>query len=209
MRTNDVETIQNSKVENISSKEMLDLIYIKARTHSYWLNKAVPDELLHQAYDLAKMGPTSANTCPMRLLFIKTKEAKERLKPTLSPQNVDKTMSAPVTAIIAYDLEFYEKLSKLFPQADAKSWFVGQPEAIKASAFRNGSLQGAYFMLACRALGLDLGPMSGFDNAKVDTEFFAGSTYKSNYLCNIGYGDISKLHPRNPRLDFSEVAKII
>jgi 3-hydroxypropanoate dehydrogenase len=204
-----METMQNSKIENISSKEMLNLIFSKARTHSYWLNKAVPDELLHQAYDLAKMGPTSANQCPMRLLFVKSKEAKEKLKPTLSPGNVEKTMSAPVTAIIAYDLEFYEKLPKLTPQVDAKSWFVGQPELIKTSAFRNGSLQGAYFMLACRALGLDLGPMSGFDNAKVDAEFFANTSYKSNFLCNIGYGDASKLHPRNPRLDFAEVAKII
>jgi 3-hydroxypropanoate dehydrogenase len=202
-------TTQNRTVDNVSSKEMLDLIFLNARTHSYWLPKPVPDELLRQAYDLAKIGPTSANMCPMRLLFIKSKEAKERLRPTLSAGNVDKTMAAPVTAIIAYDLEFYEFLPKLFPQADAKSWFAGQPELIQASAFRNGSLQGAYFMLACRALGLDLGPMSGFDNAKVDAEFFAKSSYKSNFLCNIGYGDGSKLHPRNPRLEFSEVAKII
>ncbi len=204
-----METTQNRTIENASSKEMLDLIFLKARTHSFWQPKPVPDALLQQAYDLAKMGPTSANMCPMRLLFIKSKEAKERLKPALSAGNIDKTMAAPVTAIIAYDLEFYEQLPKLFPQADAKSWFAGQPELIQASAFRNGSLQGAYFMLACRALGLDVGPMSGFDNAKVDAEFFAKTSYKSNFLCNIGYGDASKLHPRNPRLEFSEVAKII
>ncbi len=204
-----METIQNHTMENFGKKEMLDLIFLQARTHSSWLQKEVPDELLHQAYDLAKMGPTSANMCPFRLLFIKSKEAKERLKPTLSPGNLDKTMSAPVTAIIAYDLEFYEYLPKLFPQVDAKSWFAGQPDLIQSSAFRNGTLQGAYFMLACRALGLDVGPMSGFDNAKIDAEFLANSSYRSNFLCNIGYGDASKLHPRNPRLEFSEVAKFI
>jgi 3-hydroxypropanoate dehydrogenase len=155
------------------------------------------------------MGPTSANTNPMRLLFIESKEAKERLKPALSAGNVDKTMKAPITAIIAYDLEFYEHLPRLFPQADARSWFAGQPEVIEKTAFRNGSLQGAYFMLACRSLGLDLGPMSGFDNAKVDAEFFLNSPIKSNWLCNIGYGDASKLHPRNPRFEFLEIAKTI
>jgi 3-hydroxypropanoate dehydrogenase len=204
-----METMQNRSKDTIANKEALDLIFLEARTHTSWLPEPVPDELLKQAYDLAKMGPTSANMCPMRLVLVKSKEAKERLKPTLSPGNIDKTMSAPVTAIIAYDLEFYEQLPKLFPQADAKSWFVGQTDLIQTSAFRNGSLQGAYFMLACRALGLDVGPMSGFDNAKLDAEFFANSSYKSNFLCNIGYGDASKLHPRNPRLEFSEVAKII
>lgn len=189
--------------------EFFDRVFLKARTHSYWLPREVPDELLQQTYDLARMGPTSANTCPMRLLFIKSKEAKERLKLALSEGNVDKTMNAPVTAIIAYDLQFYEHLPRLFPQADAKSWFAGNQPLIESTAFRNGSLQGAYFMLACRALGLDLGPMSGFDNAKVDAEFFPNSSIKSNWLCNIGYGDASKLHPRNPRFEFSEIAKVI
>jgi 3-hydroxypropanoate dehydrogenase len=189
--------------------EFLDLVFLKARTHTFWLPREVPDELLCKAYDLARMGPTSANTNPMRLLFIKSKEAKERLKPTLSPGNIDKTMSAPVTAVIAYDLEFYEHLPRLMPQADAKSWFVGKPELIETSAFRNSSLQGAYFMLACRSLGLDLGPMSGFDNAKLDAEFFANTSTKSNWLCNIGYGDASKLYPRNPRFEFAEIAKIV
>lgn len=155
------------------------------------------------------MGPTSANDNPMRLVFVKSKEAKERLKPTLSPGNVNQTMSAPVTAIIAYDLEFYEHLSRLFPHTDGKSWYVGKPDFIFSTAFRNGTLQGAYFMLACRALGLDIGPMSGFDNDMVDKEFLTGTTYKSNWLCNIGYGDPSKLHPRGPRFEFSEIARIL
>lgn len=190
-------------------KEMLDLLFLKARTHHAWLDRSVDDELLKQAYDLARMGPTSANDNPMRLAFIKSKEAKDRLKPALSPGNIDQTMSAPVTAIIVYDLEFYEHLSKLFPHTDAKSWYVGKPELIFNTAFRNGTLQGAYYMLACRALGLDVGPMSGFDNDIVDKEFFAGTAYKSNFLCNIGYGDPSKLHPRGPRFEFKEIAKIL
>jgi 3-hydroxypropanoate dehydrogenase len=204
-----METIQDQKRAEVAKTEMLDLIFLKARTHSYWLPREVPEDLLRQAYELARMGPTSANMCPMRLLFIRSKDAKERLKSALSPGNVEKTMSAPVTAIIAYDLEFYEFLPRLFPQADAKSWFAGNPELIQSSAFRNGTLQGAYFMLACRSLGLDVGPMSGFDNAKVDAEFFPNSSFRSNWLCNIGYGDASKLHPRNPRFEFSEIAKVI
>ncbi len=190
-------------------KEMLDLLFLKARTHHAWLNRPVSDELLKQAYALARMGPTSSNNNPMRLAFVKSKEAKDRLKPCLSPGNIDQTMSAPVTAIIAYDMEFYEQLSRLFPHADAKSWYVGKPELIFSTAFRNGTLQGAYYMLACRALGLDIGPMSGFDNEMVDKEFFVGTTYKSNFLCNIGYGDPSKLRARGPRFDFDEIAKIL
>jgi 3-hydroxypropanoate dehydrogenase len=202
--------METTKVSHeTAKKEFLDLIFLNARTHSYWQPRPVPDELLREAYDIARMGPTSANMNPMRLLFIKSKEAKERLKPALSQGNVEKTMSAPVTAIIAYDLEFYENLPRLFPQADARSWFVGNKELIQSSAFRNGTLQGGYFMIACRSLGLDVGPMSGFENAKVDAEFFPNSPIKSNWLCNIGYGDASKLHPRNPRLEFSEIAKIL
>jgi 3-hydroxypropanoate dehydrogenase len=202
-------TNEKAQVTEIVKQEMLDLFFLKARTHHAWLDRTIDDKILKQAYDLARMGPTSANDNPMRLIFIKSQEAKNRLKPALSPGNIDQTMNAPVTAIIAYDLEFYEYLPRLFPHADAKSWYVGQPEATYATAFRNGTLQAAYFMLACRSLGLDLGPMSGFDNEIVDKEFFAGTAHKSNFLCNIGYGDPSKLHPRGSRLEFKEIAKII
>ena len=192
------------------SDESLDLILRKARTHSDWLDKPVDDALLAQVYDLAKMGPTSANMCPMRLVFVKSKAAKEKLKPALSPPNVDKSMKAPVTAIIAMDVHFYEKLPELFPHVDAKAWFKDLPESVlKETALRNGSLQGAYFMLAARSLGLDCGPMSGFDNAKVDAAFFAGTTVKSNFLCNLGHGDAAKLHPRGPRLSFTEACQIV
>jgi 3-hydroxypropanoate dehydrogenase len=187
----------------------LDLIYREARTYVAWLDKPVDDAVLRQAYDLAKMGPTSANMCPMRITFVKSKEAKEKLKPALDPGNVDKTMAAPATAIVAMDIHFYEQLPKLYPFADAKSWFKDLPEnVLEYAALRNSSLQGAYFMLAARALGLDCGPMSGFNNAKVDAAFFAGTTVKSNFLCNLGYGDKSKLHPRAPRLTFDEACKI-
>jgi len=187
----------------------LDLIFRKARTHNGWQDKPVEDSLLEQVYDLCKWAPTSANCSPMRLVFVKSKEAKERLKPALAPGNVGKVMSAPVTAIIGHDMAFYELLPKLFPHADARAWFVGNDAMIAATAFRNGTLQGAYFMLAARSLGLDCGPMSGFDNAKVDAEFFKGTTVKSNFICSLGYGDSSKLFPRSPRLAFSEVAKIL
>jgi len=190
--------------------ESLDLIFRKARTHSVWLDKPVDDKLLAQAYDLAKMGPTSANMCPMRIVFVKSKAAKEKLKPALDAGNVDKTMAAPVTAIIAMDIRFYEKLPKLFPHADAKAWFKDLPEnVLEYIALRNGSLQGAYFMLAARSLGLDCGPMSGFDNANVDAAFFSGTTVKSNFLCNLGHGDGTKLYARSPRLDFEEACQIV
>jgi 3-hydroxypropanoate dehydrogenase len=188
----------------------LDLIFRQARTHSAWLDKPVDDDLLRQVYDLARMGPTSANMCPMRIVFVRTPEAKERLKPALDAGNVAKTMAAPVTAIIGMDVHFHEQLPKLFPHADARSWFKDLPEdVLEYIALRNSSLQGAYFMLAARALGLDCGPMSGFDNAKVDAEFFAGTTVKSNFLCNLGHGDPAKLHPRSPRLDFAEACTIV
>ena len=173
-------------------------------------DKVRDDALLAQVYDLAKMGPTSANMCPMRLVFVKSKEAKEKLKPALQAGNVDKTMAAPVTAIIGMDIRFYEKLPKLFPHADAKAWFKDLPEnVLEYIALRNSSLQGAYFMLAARSLGLDCGPMSGFDNAKLDAEFFPDGRWKSNFLCNLGYGDASKLHPRNPRPSFEEACRIV
>jgi 3-hydroxypropanoate dehydrogenase len=196
-------------MSNIMSSADLDLIFRHARTHNVWLDKPVEDTLLEQVYDLAKLGPTSANMSPMRIIFVKSREAKERLKPALSAGNVDKTMKAPVTAIIGMEVRFYEKLPELFPHADAKSWFKDLPEPIlEYTALRNSSLQGAYFMLAARALGLDCGPMSGFDNAKVDEAFFAGTTVKSNFLCNLGYGDPTKLYPRSPRLRFDEACKL-
>ena len=192
------------------SDESLNLIFREARTYSDWLGKPVDDALLAQVYDLAKLGPTSANMCPMRVVFVKSKAAKEKLKPALSAGNVDKTMAAPVTAIIGMDVHFYEKLPELFPHVDAKAWFKDLPEnVLEYMALRNGSLQGAYLMLAARALGLDCGPMSGFDNAKVDAAFFAGTTVKSNFLCNLGHGDTTKLHPRSPRLSFDEACQIV
>jgi len=186
-----------------------DLLFRKARTYRAWLDRPVPDDLLRRVYELAAEGPTSANCSPMRVLFVKSREAKERLRPALTPGNVDKTMQAPVTAIIGHDLEFYELLPRLFPAADMRANFVGKPELIAATAFRNGSLQGAYLMLAARALGLDCGAMSGFDNAKVDAAFFPDGRVKSNFLCNLGYGDASKLGPRPPRLPFDDACRII
>src|ERR1700758_2444255 len=197
-------------MSNVLSSDALDTIYRNARTHNVWLDKPVEDTLLKQVYDLARMGPTSANMCPMRIIFVKSREAKERLKPALDAGNVDKTMKAPVTAIIGMDVHFYEQLPKLFPHADAKSWFKNLPEnVLEYTALRNGSLQGAYFMLAARALGLDCGPMSGFNNGMVDEAFFAGTTVKSNFLCNLGYGDASKLYPRSPRLSFEEACRMV
>jgi 3-hydroxypropanoate dehydrogenase len=186
-----------------------DLLFRKARTHRAWLDHPVPDELLRRVYELAAEGPTSANCSPMRVLFVRSGQAKERLRPALTPGNVDKTMQAPVTAIVGHDLEFYEKLPRLFPAGDMRANFVGKPELIAATAFRNGSLQGAYLMLAARALGLDCGAMSGFDNAKVDAAFFPDGRVKSNFLCNLGYGDAGKLGPRPPRLPFDEACRII
>jgi 3-hydroxypropanoate dehydrogenase len=186
----------------------LDILFRNARTHNGWLDKPVDDVLLQQAYDLAKMGPTSANCSPLRIVFVKSAEAKEKLRPCLAAGNLEKTMAAPIVALFANDLAFYDKLPKLFPHTDARSWFVGNDALIQTTAFRNGSLQAAYFMLAARSLGLDCGPMSGFDNAKLDAAFFAGTTYKSNFICSIGYGDVSKLHPRGPRLDFAEACRI-
>jgi 3-hydroxypropanoate dehydrogenase len=197
-------------MSDVLGSEGLDLMFRTARTHSVWLDKPVEDALLKQVHDLAKMGPTSANMCPMRVVFVKSRQAKQRLKPALDAGNVDKTMKAPVTAILGMDIRFYEKLPKLFPHADAKSWFKDLPEnVLEYTALRNSSLQGAYFMLGARSLGLDCGPMSGFDNAKVDEAFFAGTPVKSNFLCNLGYGDASKLYPRSPRLSFEEACQLV
>jgi 3-hydroxypropanoate dehydrogenase len=186
----------------------LDLLFRDARTHSAWLDKPVPDALLRRAYDLTRMGPTSANSQPLRILFVRSKAAKEKFSPALSAGNRAKTMTAPVTAIFAMDMTFYELMPRLFHDPTARSWFAGKSAAIEETAFRNSTLQAAYFMLAARGLGLDCGPMSGFDRGKVDTVFFADSTWRSNFICNIGYGDPAALFPRNPRLDFDEACRI-
>ncbi len=191
------------------SDACLDQIFRDARTHNAWFERDVTDAVLHQLIDLVKLGPTSANSSPARFVFVKSREAKEKLKPHLSEGNRDKTMQAPVCAIIGYDLDFYEHLPKLFPHADARSWFPGDDAKIFDTAFRNGTLQGAYLIIAARALGLDCGPMSGFDNKGVDRDFFAGTKIKSNFLCSLGYGDPSVLFPRSPRFDFDEMARIL
>lgn len=191
------------------SKTALDQLFLEARSHNAWKKEDVPDAVLKELVDITKMGPTSANCCPARFVFVKSDEAKNRLKPHLSPGNVEKTMTAPVCVIIAHDMKFYEHLPKLFPHADAKSWFTGKDDHIQATAIRNGTLQGAYFMLAARGVGLDVGAMSGFDNAGVDAEFFPQGHIKSNFLCNLGIGDPAGLFDRSPRFDFDEMAEII
>lgn len=207
-----------------SSHSCIEQMFREARTHNAWLPRPVPDETLKELYDACKWGPTSANSSPARFVFIRTAKGKERLRPSLSPGNVEKTMSAPVTVIVAYDLQFYEKLPKLFPHNPAmRELFAANPALIEVTARRNSSLQGAYMMLAARALGLDCGPMSGFDSAKLDEEFFAAGRecegcgqeffpaghVKSNFLCNLGYGDPSKLSPRSPRLEFNEACTLM
>ncbi|HEY4134505.1 MAG TPA: malonic semialdehyde reductase [Alphaproteobacteria bacterium] len=187
----------------------LDLLFRDARTHNVWTDRPVSDAELRAAFDLARMGPTSANTSPARYVFVRSAEAKQRLAPALSAGNLEKTMAAPVTVIFGHDLRFYDHLPKLFPHVDARPWFAGAPELIEKTAFRNGTLQGAYFMLAARALGLDCGPMSGFDNAMVDAAFFAGTEVKSNFICSLGHGDADKLFPRSPRFAFDEVCRIL
>ncbi|MFZ3213502.1 MAG: malonic semialdehyde reductase [Terriglobales bacterium] len=203
--------------------DVLDVLFRKARTYTAWLPKPVPDELLRELYDIAKWGPTSANSSPARFVFLRSAAAKERLRPALAAGNVEKTMAAPVTVIVAYDLKFYEKFPKLFPHNPAmRGLFAKNPQLVEETAKRNSSLQGAYLMLAARGLGLDCGPMSGFDNAKVDEEFFAAGKcedcgeeffpighVKSNFLCNIGYGDPAKLFPRSPRLEFKEACSLM
>jgi 3-hydroxypropanoate dehydrogenase len=213
------ETFVNAQKSPIGHAE-LDQLFRQARTHTAWLDRSVSDDTLRQLYDLLKWAPTSANCLPMRVLFLRTPEAKERLLPALMAGNIDKTMAAPVTAILAYDELFYDKLPVLFPHNPGmRDMFAGAPELANITAFRNGTLQGGYFILAARALGLDCGPMSGFDNEKVDTEFFpaleAGSEVmpegriRSNFLCNLGYGDTSALFPRSPRLEFDEACRLL
>ncbi len=190
--------------------ESLDILFRNARTHRAWLPKPVSDNLLRDLYDLMKWGPTSANCSPVRILFLRTPEAKQRLRPALSPGNVDSAMNAPVTAVIAHDLKFYDQLPKLFPHNPGiRDLFANSPDLAAITAFRNGSLQGGYFILAARSVGLDCGPMSGFDNAKLDAEFFPAGNLKSNFLCNLGYGDPSKLFPRAPRLDFDDTCQLL
>lgn len=208
---------------SILDEQAMDQLFRKARTHSAWLDRPVSDATLHQLYELMKWGPTSANSCPARIFFLRTPQAKARLLPALSPGNMEKTRAAPVTAIIAYDLRFYDKLPRLFPHNPGmRQVFVDAPELVEVTARRNSSLQGAYFILAARAVGLDCGPMSGFDNAKVDEEFFAAGKcegcdeeflpeghLRSNFLCNLGYGDSTKLFPRSPRLEFEEACLLL
>ena len=211
-------------MNNVLGGEALDQLFREARTHSVWLDKPVTDETLRRLYEVMKWGPTSANSSPARFVFLRSREAKERLRPVLAPGNVEKTMTAPVTVIIAYDLLFYEKLPKLFPHNPAmRGLFAENPQLIETTAQRNSSLQGAYLMIAARALGLDCGPMSGFDNARLDEEFFGAGKecagceqeffpaghVKSNFLCNLGYGDPSKLFPRAPRLEFNEACTLL
>lgn len=187
----------------------LDQLFRTARTPNSFLDRPVQDAQLHALYELLKWGPTSANILPARLVFVKSAEAKARLAPALDEGNLKKTLAAPVTVIVGFDEDFHEKTPYLFPHvADAKSWFDGPREGRHVPAFRNGSLQGAYLILAARALGLDAGPMSGFDNAKVDGAFFAGTAIKSNFLVNLGYGDPAGVFPRSPRLGFDEAARI-
>jgi 3-hydroxypropanoate dehydrogenase len=188
----------------------IDQIFMDARTHNFWLDKPVSEETIAELYAMMRMGPTSANCSPARIVFVQSDEAKAKLKPLLMEGNQEKTMAAPVCAIIGHDLEFYEKIPELFPHnPDAKSWFNWSPEFAEQTAFRNGSLQGAYFMIAARALGLDCGPMSGFDQDGVNEAFFGGTTIKSNFLCNIGYGNDAKLDPRSPRLAFGDACQIV
>jgi 3-hydroxypropanoate dehydrogenase len=187
-----------------------DLLFHEARTHNAWQDRPVPDAKLCEIYELLKMGPTSANSSPARFLFLRTPEAKQRLRPALSAGNAEKTMKAPVTVIVAYDPKFYDALPRLFPHnQDARSWFAGSEALAETTAFRNGTLQGAYLIIAARAVGLDCGPMSGFDNAKVDAEFLAGRGWKSNFLVNLGYGDPAGLFPRSPRLSFEEACELL
>jgi len=190
------------------SDEALDILFREARSFNRWLDKEVSDEQLHQIYELMKWGPTSANSTPARVVFVKSDEAKARLKPCLNEGNVEKSMSAPVVAIIGMDMEFYEKLPKLFPHTDARSWFAGNEAKVAENAMRNSSLQGAYLIMAARALGLDCGPMSGFDPAKMNATFFPDGKVRVNFICAIGYGSREKLHGRGPRLTFDEACRI-
>ncbi len=195
--------------EKMINDHALDVIFREARTRNGWEDRPVAETLIQAVYDLMKWGTTSANCSPARFVFVTSQEGKERLKPHLMGSNADKTMAAPACVIIANDMAFYEKLPTLFPHTDAKSWFVGNDALIEETAMRNGSLDGSYLMIAARALGLDCGPMSGFNPAGVNEAFFAGTTWKANFLCNIGYGTDKDLFPRSPRLAFDEACRIV
>lgn len=199
--------IQSISKPAVLDNHALDLLFREARTHNGWQDRPVPEALLRQALDLAKMGPTAANTQPMRVVFVTSAAGKEKLKPALAPLNVEKTMAAPVTAIIGQDMQFHDLLPKWLPHVDARAWYAGNDALIADTAFRNSSLQGAYLLLALRAVGLDVGPMSGFDPAKIDAAFFAGTSVKVNFIANIGYGDHTKLFPRSPRPEFDDIAR--
>ncbi len=186
----------------------LDVLFREARTHNLWRQGEVSNDMLERIWNLAKMGPTSANCSPARIVFVRSPDAKERLRPCLAEGNIEKTMTAPVTAIFGNDMAFYERLPELFPHADARSWFAGNDALIEATANRNGTLQGAYFMLAARAMGLDCGPMSGFDHDKIDAEFFSDTSVRSNFICNLGIGDDETLFPRAPRLAFDDACRV-
>ncbi len=219
-----LDTAPTAPLTDAVSDEALDRLFRTARSFSFWLQKSVSDQTLHRLYDLMKWAPTSANSSPARLMFLRSPEAKQRLVPALAATNVEKVLAAPVTVIIGYDLRFYDRIPKLFPHAPGyRDVFAQSPELAEVTARRNSSLQGAYLIIAARALGLDCGPMSGFDNAKVDQEFFGAGKdvgncdqeffplthVRSNFLCNIGYGDRSRLHPRNPRLSFEEACALL
>jgi 3-hydroxypropanoate dehydrogenase len=190
-------------------RNALNILFLAARSYNGWKPQDVPDDLIRQIFEVARMGATSANCSPMRTVFVKSQEQKEKLKPFLDKGNVEKTMSSPVTAIFAYDRKFYEHLPKLFPHADARSWFAGKPDHIEQTMQRNGTLEAAYFMLAARSFGLDCGPMSGFKKDAVKKEFFPDLDGDVNFLCNLGYGDPASLFPRSPRFEFDEVCKIV
>ena len=190
-------------------KVTTEQLFTDARTQNGWLDTPVPDDTLHRLYELFKWGPTSANCSPARVIFVRSAESKARLAACMAASNVSKVEQAPVTAVIGMDMVFYEKLPELFPHADARSWFVGKPAMIEATALRNSSLQGAYLMLAARALGLGCGPMSGFDADKLDTEFWAGTTVKTNFVCSLGHGDPAKVFARSPRLAFEEACSLV
>ena len=195
-------------MSGLISQDTLQQLFLDARSHNVWNDKPVSDEQIKQIYDLLKMGPTSANSCPARFVFIKSEKAKQKLKGCLAEGNIEKSMTAPVVAIVAMDMEFYEQLPKLFPHTDARSWYAGKDDKIFDAAFRNSTLQGAYLIMAIRSLGLDAGPMSGFDSEKLDATFFPEGKLKSNFICAFGYGDESKLYPRGPRLDFAEACQL-
>jgi 3-hydroxypropanoate dehydrogenase len=200
-------TTMNGTIAGLPT-EALEQLFTEARSHHAWQPESVPDDLLRELYDLAKWGPTSVNSQPMRLVFVKSDDAKHQLAGALMGSNLEQVNAAPVTAIIAHDERFFTHLPTLFPAFDIQPMFASNEALSRDTAFRNGTLQGAYLMLAARSLGLDIGPMSGFDNAKVDEAFFKGTSWKSNFLCNIGYGDATKLFPRGPRLSFDQVARI-